>query len=238
MLKQKNQFVIYAPELLESSDLALFDPAGAPDASRTGSKTGGRDTVDFLRIAGRDYVLRHYWRGGVVARVNRQSYLWLGLERSRPFKEWRLLNKLYQDGLPVPRPAAARVLRRGIVYRGDLLTEYLPATQTLAEYIAQNALPAEAWMQIGAVIRRFHQAGAYHADLNANNILLNEQEEIFLIDWDRGQLRQANPSWQEANLQRLARSLNKLAGLTRGFRYSEDDWQSLKTGYERGASPS
>lgn len=230
LLAQTSQHILYDPACISMPDTQLFEPADV-----TAVKQAGRQAVYFVRIEGRQYVLRHYWRGGQAAKLSRDSYLWLGTERSRPFREWRLLAALQQRGLPVPRPAAARVERTGpLLYRGDILVEYLPDTRTLAELAARQPLPATLWGRIGATIFRFHRAGAWHADLNASNILIDAQERVFLIDWDRGQLRRPTSGWRRANLARLARSLAKFAGNETVFHYSENDWQALLLGYSRG----
>ena len=153
--------------------------------------------------------LSRYRRGGLVARFLDDYYLWTGLERTRPWREWRLLDYLYKEGFPVPRPVAAYVSRSGIGYRGDLITELIPDAHSLASALADSRIELLPWQAIGACIRRFHDAGIYHADLNAHNILLDNRNKIYLLDFDRGERRTPGVLWQEANLGRLLRSLRK-----------------------------
>lgn len=232
-----SQHLICDPELIAQPDPAMFEPGAAGSAGITDIRQAGRKAVYFRRIGDGEYVLRHYWRGGQAARLSRQSYLWLGRERSRPFREWRLLHALWQQGLPVPRPAAARVVRRGPVYHGDILVERLPGTHTLAELAAQQALSRQIWARIGHTIRRFHDAGAFHADLNASNIMLDDRGRVFVIDWDRGRLRRPAARWQQANLARLARSLTRFAQRQPSFHWSADDWAALMHGYDDKSLP-
>jgi 3-deoxy-D-manno-octulosonic acid kinase len=49
-----------------------------------------------------------------------------------------------------------------------------------------------------------------HADLNANNIMLDGRGGAWLLDFDRGRLRKPGP-WREKTLARLGRSLAKIA---------------------------
>jgi 3-deoxy-D-manno-octulosonic acid kinase len=49
-----------------------------------------------------------------------------------------------------------------------------------------------------------------HADLNAHNIMLGENGEVWLLDFDRGRLRTPG-SWRGRVLDRLARSLAKIS---------------------------
>ena len=109
----------------------------------------------------------------------------------------------------MPAPLAARVRREGILYRGDLLTRHLPDASTLADCLKAGAV-AVPWSLLGKVLGRLHAAGVWHADLNANNLLIDGQGAVFVIDFDRGRRRPPALGWQAANLARLWRSLTKL----------------------------
>lgn len=175
-------------------------------------------------------MLRHYRRGGLVARLVKDRYWGLRPECSRSFREWQLLVDLYGQGLPVPRPVAARVSQGLLTYRADILTEKIAHTTTLAESLKESQLAAEIWEGIGGSIRRLHDVNCFHADLNAMNILLGHQHEAYLIDFDRARYRASGP-WKAANLERLQRSLLKLSRLNPGFNFSSRDWKSLLSGY-------
>lgn len=190
----------------------------------------GRGTAAFVRDDRGEMVLRHYRRGGMVARLLNDCYLWRRLEQTRPWREWRLLQTLREQGLPVPRPLGVRVERRWYCYRGDLLMERI-AAPALGQRLGKGALTAEGWQAIGRTVRRFHDAGVYHSDLNANNILFSDSGEVSIIDFDRGELRGAG-KWQPANLERLLRSLRKLNGQNLSFYFDEaTDWPALLAGY-------
>ncbi|MGE0081696.1 MAG: 3-deoxy-D-manno-octulosonic acid kinase [Thiohalomonadaceae bacterium] len=219
--------ILYEGALLDHADDALFAPG-----AHAGTAVAGRGTTLFFEHGGLQLVLRHYRRGGLPARFLADRYVWTGLTRTRPWREWHLLAALHARGLPVPRPVAARAVRHGIFYRGDLITERLPA-EPLSAWLRKGTLPADRWRAIGACIRRFHEAGAFHADLNAHNILLADAGAVFVIDFDRGELR-APGKWREANLRRLERSLRKLRDQDPDFCFTSEDWQSLLVGYAGG----
>jgi len=200
--------------------------------------TGGRASVSFIRAGDAYWVLRHYRRGGLVARLLSDQYLWLGAERTRCFAEWRLLAQLVRLGLPVPAPVGARYVRTGIFYRADLITEQLPPAQTLAKALAgPQVLDSARWQAVGETIARFHAHGVHHADLNAHNILLGQDgTAVYVLDFDRGRMR-ARGSWEAEVLARLHRSLVKIQtaqGLGEAA-FGERQWQWLMAGYAPGA---
>ena len=195
----------------------------------------GRGAAHFLRAAdGRRYVLRHYRRGGLFARLGGDRFGWRGEESTRSFAEWQLTYRLHRAGLPVPAPVAARYRHHGLSYTGDIITERLPAVGTLAACLRTGALSVLTWISIGRCIRRFHDLGVCHADLNAHNVLLSE-EQVFLVDFDRCQLR-APGWWRDGNLVRLRRSLEKVSWALPAERFGEADWHGLLDGYRQSAA--
>lgn len=179
---------------------------------------------------GERWVLRHYQRGGWVARLSDDAYIYTGAERTRPFREWRLLAELHAEGFPVPRPIAARFSRIGPVYRGDLITAEVPDALTLTESLAEQR-PVD-WADIGRTLRSFHRRGVFHADLNAHNLLLDGSGGVHVIDLDKGAIRSTAQSWPSENLARLRRSLDKVAAEDRRIRFEASDWSALKDAYD------
>lgn len=234
------EHILYDADEAIHADSALFEPAAWRRFEPLGGARGGRGEAFILDDGAREFVLRHYRRGGLPGRLIRDRYLWTGLERSRAWREWRLTAELFRRGLPVPQPIAARVVRAGFGYRADLLTLRIPNARTLAQSLIDRALPEARWRALGATIRRFHEAGLRHADLNAHNILLDE-EKIYLIDFDRSRLHpparqseQGARRWQQANLARLERSLHKIRRAHPAMHFSDENGRALLTGYRGG----
>lgn len=233
----------------------LFDPAAAaqagageaarfdetwltPDEARGDRRVGagGRGQAWFLDAPFGAAVLRHYRRGGAVARLLGDRYLWTGAERTRSFAEFRLLAKLAALRLPVPAPLAARYRRYGVHYTADLITRRIAAGETLAKCLHDGRADAAMMTAVGTTIAAFHSAGVWHADLNAHNILL-VQQRVYLIDFDRGELRLPGAVWQRDNLARLKRSLLKLGAADDGdLAFEHRLWQPLMVAYERAAA--
>lgn len=224
-LRLGQRHILYDASLLEHPDAGLFDVAAA-----TGSAAGRAHAV-FYEYRGLQLVLKHYHRGGLVARVLGDRYFGIRPEQSRAFREWRLLHAMRQLQLPSPAPVAASVVRHGLFQRADLITLRIGESETLADVLLSRTLDHGQWRAVGHCIRRFHDHNVWHADLNARNILLDADGNVYLIDFDRGRFRYLGESWKAANLARLQRSLLKFRSQHEDFNYSADDWQALLLGY-------
>ena len=213
-----------------STPSGIFEPAFWAARGALQEVRHGRGAAWFVGCEPQQWVLRHYRRGGWVAHISADRYLWSGEERVRSFVEWRLLQTLARRGLPVPVPIAARYRRRGIFYECDLLMGRISGAATLSSTLAAAALKPRNWQDIGATIARFHAVGVDHADLNAHNILLNGAGTVSVIDFDRGRLRAAG-KWSSRNVSRLRHSLLKISGEMPMDRFSAADWDFFLAGY-------
>jgi 3-deoxy-D-manno-octulosonic acid kinase len=194
----------------------------------------GRGSAWFLRADEGDLVLRHYLRGGWAAKLSHRHYVYTGASKTRPFREFSVLAKLLQLGLPVPSPVAAMIKTRYPLYSGAILMEMIPSVGTLADFImadrAGAGIEEAPWRQIGLCIRRFHDAGVWHADLNARNILVNADNDVYLLDFDRARFSPGVAVRGENNLARLKRSVNKLCP-PKKHGSLELAWKRLETAY-------
>ncbi len=230
-IKNNNRYILYDADCIENPELLGFGADFWASRDAIMGFAEGRGTTFFIQYADQDYVLRHYRRGGMIARISSDQYIWTGLQRTRAWREWHLLAHMQDLGLPVPQPVAVQVLRQGFLYSADIMTRRIQNTITLAEHLQRHDLSEHNWQDLGKIIQQFHQRGIWHADLNANNILLDPENGFYLIDFDRGRLRPLSQSWQQANLQRLKRSLLKLQGRVDYFNFNQDAWQALLQGY-------
>ncbi|MCP4406747.1 MAG: 3-deoxy-D-manno-octulosonic acid kinase [Gammaproteobacteria bacterium] len=224
------QYTLYDADYLDQAEPELFQVQTHRDSGRLRGHATGRGEAWFLSLNAGTAVLRHYHRGGWM-RILGDRYLWTGLENTRALREWRLLAKLHRLGLPVPRPMAALVVRRGVFYRADIIIAMIENSRSLASNLQQAPLSPELWRRVGRCIREIHEADVYHADLNAHNILLDAQDKVYLIDFDRGRLRANGRRWKKRNLSRLMRSLIKLKNKHHPFAFNEKDFNSLQEGY-------
>ena len=228
---KKGQHIRYDSAIFKNIEDISFKSSEWAKRSAIVGFAEGRGTTFFIQHHGQDFVLRHYKRGGLVTKISDEHYFWLGLKFTRPWREWALLEKMQEKGLPVPTPVAIKVERKGLLYTADILMHRIPHSRTLTQILLNEELAEGYWISIGSVIRRFHEQGVYHSDLNANNILIDEGGRCYLIDFDRCEFKKQKLKWQKGNLMRLKRSLNKFFENEDVYHFSETHWRSLLRGY-------
>jgi 3-deoxy-D-manno-octulosonic acid kinase len=210
---------------------SLFDAGFWAARGELAAVSGGRGSAWFVGSADHPWVLRHYRRGGFIARFSRDRYWFSREDRVRSFAEWCLLQNLSQRGLNVPKPVAAFYGREGWTYHCDLITERIIEAQPLSAALKAGALAETIWRDVGAAVARLHGHGVDHADLNAHNILLDSNGIVSVVDFDRGQLRTPG-AWTFRNLARLKRSLQKIAAALPADRFTQASWEQLLAGYQ------
>ena len=191
----------------------------------------GRGSAWFIDAPFGPVVLRRYLRGGWVAKLSHERYFFTTVSRSRPFREFNILASLFELGLPVPRPVAALCEHSGIFSTGAIMTARIGGAQTLVDVLPEAENSAELSGDVGKCIRRFHDAGVWHADLNARNILLNSEGHVYLIDFDRARFTPGKKVDGQGNLSRLKRSLTKLWPVKQAEAL-QPSWEHLMAGYD------
>lgn len=204
-------------------------PAGNASGLATGS---GRGQVHRATLGETGVLLRHYRRGGLMARLSEDRFWREPVARSRAMAEYALLRLLRSWRLPVPPPAAALHTPTGVLsYQADIMVVLLPGTRNVVQRLDEAPLSPTEWQALGRAIRQLHERQVFHADLNAHNLLLDAQGQAFVVDFDKCGLRPGH-AWKAQNLARLQRSLRKEAGRRTPFHWTEADWPHLLAGYE------
>ncbi len=193
--------------------------------------SGGRGGSCLIEIDGARAVLRRYFRGGLPGKLLSDQYLWLGKNLTRPWREWKILRRARHAGLPVPEPIAACACRSGPYYRAALITAYLEDTETLTQRLQREKLEAGCWQDLGLLVKRMQAEGIRHADLNADNILVDSRNRFYLIDFDKARIMNQIDDWQWLPLYRLQGSIAKQER-TKSLHFGEGDWQALMDGYQ------
>lgn len=167
-------------------------------------KSGRGDLLRFPYEQGWG-VVRPYLRGGFARHFLRDAYVLA----NRPLRELRIHARLYQAGLSVPQPLGVCWERHGPLLRGALATHEVEAANLL-NYLQQDPRDPEPTLRgCGALVRQMHDMGLFHADLQARNILIGD-DQLYLIDFDKARfLPELNRLQRARNLFRLRRSLEK-----------------------------
>lgn len=232
MLKQlslNDQTIWYDEEWVNAPLHSLFDVSYWRAEQKIIGSATGRGTTWFIAMQQLEAALRHYRRGGLFGKVVSDQYWFQGWHKTRSYAEFHLLAHLRQQGVNVPRPIAARAVKRGLVYQADLLSEKITNARDLVAILQENPLDERHYFLIGQQIAKLHRAQVNHTDLNIHNILIDDQDKVWIIDFDKC-YQQPGAKWKEANLQRLLRSFHKEQQRF-GIHWQTQQWQSLLAGY-------
>lgn len=199
----------------------------AAAAGMAGQPLRGRVTAWAIPApgGGGEWVVRHAARGGAFAPFLGDRYGRLGTPR--PFRELVVSGAARARGVPTPRVVAAAVYPAGFMaYRGDVVTERVPASRDLAFVLfGRAAYGARGWptasaSEVDAALRAagraggaLERAGVHHRDLNIKNLLLDGDPaapRAWVLDLDRARLlARPSPAAGAAMRRRLLRSLEK-----------------------------
>ncbi|MBI2421710.1 MAG: hypothetical protein HYV27_02690 [Candidatus Hydrogenedentes bacterium] len=187
------------PHALEDLRAAVMQP-GPPDAALD----GGRGAVWTFESGGATVVLRRYRRGGLMQHLLHDRYL-----GNRPLAEFNVWHAAESAGLPVPALVGVAWLKRGLFYQGAIATALVEA-KPLLDLVNISGKNVDALgRECGHAIRRMHDAGIWHADLQVKNILIHGAKAL-LIDFDAAkQVDSMRRTQRWRNLYRLRRSCEK-----------------------------
>jgi len=226
-----------AEALGHALDARAFDLTNHAQDAHNLATGSGRGQAHKVQHDGHTWVLRHYRRGGWVARWVHDTYPSGPTVDTRAMQELLLLRHMRSLGLPVPQPVAAHCQRhskwlgRHSRYRANILIEHIPNTRNVVQCLREGPLAPEAWQAIGRAVAQLHNKQIFHSDLNAHNILMNDTGHVWLVDFDKCGLRPGD-NWKATNLARLKRSLMKEQGRQVLHLNIETEWTELLKGYE------
>ena len=229
--KINQSIILYDDRLMNEIDENIFETDFWKMDKEAQPQSMGRGTVYFVKIQDQPCVLRHYNRGGLVAKLTLDKYLWMGEHNTRSFKEWHLLNDMVKKQLPVPAPVAARYVRNGIYYKADIITREIPDIESLSDRLLGNSMTEQLWENIGECIAKFHNHGVFHMDLNVENIQIDQNNQVFLLDFDKGRVSEPLRRLSDSNLMRLKRSIAKVTQLKQ-LVFPSSGWDKCITKYK------
>lgn len=177
----------------------------------------GRGVSWAFDVGDERWVVRHYRRGGAVARVLRDRYLRGGA--TRPERELAASVAARAKGVATPEVVAYAVYPAGPYYRADLATRWVEDSEDLGgvTFGADTRSVAEraaAWAAAGRLLRTTFDAGVRHPDLNLRNVLIAGDAaapDAWLLDLDRATVTGRLPdAARAAMIERFDRSRRKL----------------------------
>lgn len=145
---------------------------------------GGRGSVKLGNVRGfGDIVLKEYYRGGFIGKFNR--YYFLKSTKSRPQIEYDFLVEANSLGLNVPKPLGY-IIKHNLIYRGWLVTEMLNSKWNLANLSMSDEERTRLLVHsVVDQILKLIENKIFHVDLHPGNVLVDEDNTIFLIDFDK-----------------------------------------------------
>jgi len=195
--KINNHFIFYDKDIEINIEESFFNGNFATD-----------EALNVQWIHNRRWVKKHYFRKGLMSFLD-DKYITKGIKDTRSYKEFFILNYLFKSGFNTCRPIIGWVTYGHIYYTANLVTEALPSI-TLMKVLQLNTMKDLYWEKIGIEVRKMHDLGIYHGDLNITNIMIDEKKgNIFILDFDKSHFRKIDESVGKSNLKRLKRSLLK-----------------------------
>ena len=129
--------ILFDAALAAQADEAWFDPAAWEARGLLEGHGGGRGQVTFVRAPFGACALRHYHRGGMVARVLGDRYLWTGMESTRSFARSLQIPVIASGGVSTLGDIASLLPLEGEGVRGVIVGRALYAgTLDLREAIS------------------------------------------------------------------------------------------------------
>lgn len=176
---------------------------------------GRRPYPSILLNNGQRVIIRKYHHGGIFGNFGKDLYLF----GSRAFKELILTEEVRACGIPTSEPVCA--IHQSIFpffYKAYLLSLEIPDAHDLKRFLIeigkelspQNLIIKRRIIRsIGSLVKKFHDNGFFHRDLQLKNILVS-RGQTFIIDFDRC-YRKSQLSLKQKinNILRLKRSVEK-----------------------------
>lgn len=130
-------------------------------------------------------MVKHYFRGGILGHINRRTYLKIG--KTRGAEEFEILATVRSAGVRTLEPVAfASRTKNFIFYHAWLVTKEIKASGTLADLSGKDPSRAGAILsEAGKQIKTLIANGILHVDLHPGNVLVDAQDRVYIIDFDR-----------------------------------------------------
>ena len=131
-------------------------------------------------------VVKPYHRGGFMQHLTGRHHLKFGPTRCQ--QEYELLLAVRQLGINAPEPVAF-AYRGRLVYLGWLITRSIPQPKSLVHLANTDRARAQRVMpSVIEQITKLIEHRIWHIDLHPGNIIVDKDDRVFIIDFDRGRM--------------------------------------------------
>jgi tRNA A-37 threonylcarbamoyl transferase component Bud32 len=233
--------VTAVPDVLEFVVRAIRDAGSLYTFAERHPKAelfSGRGRTYAIPAPPGEWIIRRYHRGGLAAAWLGDRYLRAGV--ARPLRELGASLALQARGIPTPPVLATAIYPTGAFYRAEIATLRVPNASDLSELLfgafpSDGAARASALRATGMLLRRLHEHGVVHPDLNVKNVLVRgdgAEWQAYLIDLDRCRVGlRTTPRQRAAMLRRFWRSVTKWERHT-GGRLEPSERAAFEAGYQ------
>jgi len=177
----------------------------------------GRGATYGVMLGAVRAVVRHARRGGLVRRLSQDRFL---NQVPRFRREIAMADELRAAGIATPAVLAGVAYAAGIAHTADVATERVDGLDLAAIFFGENPPSGiardEVWKTVGQLVRRLHDAGFVHPDLQLRNVLVDlpvrpsDRPTASLLDVDTVKKARLRPVMaKQANLVRFFRSWAK-----------------------------
>lgn len=210
--QHKNSFLLLKEDLPDEFVDISLDILKYGSSKQLISLTRGRNGVFLFQLGDRMQALfKLYSHGGIFCNIFSNSLLFT----NRFLHEFNLYINILKNNLPVPEYLGGFWIKKYGLYKCGIITKYIPSATTLEEFLNSDSFPLSKKQKIlnqcGSIIRKMHDTGILHNDLQLRNILIDtDTNSIFLIDFDKAKSKtNLNNFYRSQNLLRLKRSFIK-----------------------------
>lgn len=170
---------------------------------------GGRAEIATIQLGDiGPAVVKRYTRGGAIRLINSSNYLKIFQYRCQA--EFALLLNMKKLGISVPDPIAF-AYQGSIIYKAWLITREIPHARTLVEISTHEPGKLKVLMpRLMKELDSLIENRIHHVDLHPGNVIVNDHDELFIIDFDKAQTNVRNrKKLQQKYVKRWQRAVTK-----------------------------
>jgi 3-deoxy-D-manno-octulosonic acid kinase len=186
-IKTYNAYHFGSPSDLTNRQLKQLIGLFNLPTDKVDSALSGRTSMGVAQLEGiGSVVIKYYRRGGLIHHLIKQRYLKWGKTRCQI--EYELLQKVRSSGINAPEPIAF-AYRGRLLYQGWLVTREIKHHQTLAQLSCSNEKRTHIVMkEVVKQVSRLIKNNILHVDLHPGNIIVDNKNQVYLLDFDKGSI--------------------------------------------------